>query len=204
MDVRALVRESLIRLQALSEGHRAAWGLGEARRWDFDQADGILRFTFDDGKVVEAAAQIVGSHVPTRRNWLWAWANDSIEAPLAEHARLVRAFGEEHGIREFCRANVECSEKAAWRLTAVALRLAGAQGAYRGPAGTSNIFLTCGPPRMVAVVDAAVEESDLSLPDEGIADAGVVDRVRALHGALFALDRRYGETPSQERGEAMR
>jgi hypothetical protein len=32
----------------------------------------------------------------------------------------------------------------AWQFTAVALYLSGAQGAYRGPAGTTMVFMTFG------------------------------------------------------------
>lgn len=36
------------------------------------------------------------------------------------------------------------SEEEAWRFTAVALHLSGAAGAYRGPAGSTYVFMTFG------------------------------------------------------------
>ena len=39
---------------------------------------------------------------------------------------------------------VECTEEQAWEFTAVAARLGDANGAYRGPAGTTLVFMTFG------------------------------------------------------------
>jgi hypothetical protein len=43
---------------------------------------------------------------------------------------------------------IECGEDDAWQMTALACKLANAQGAYRGPMGSTLVFLTFGEPKL--------------------------------------------------------
>ena len=64
--------------------------------------------------------------------------------PLRKHASLAKEFGEKHGLANYKERKVKCSEDEAWEFTAVAARLAKANGAYRGPAGTALVYMTFG------------------------------------------------------------
>jgi hypothetical protein len=79
--------------------------LGE-HSWEADLAEPRFAFT-GDHPVRCTAVHLVGSAAPGPRSWLWGWANPAgypheILA-LGEH---VRAFGEQHGIRELASAEV--------------------------------------------------------------------------------------------------
>ena len=51
-------------------------------------------------------------------------------------------MGEEHGIAALTTRKLECDEAEAWEFTALACKLCDAQGGYRGPAGSTLIFMT--------------------------------------------------------------
>jgi hypothetical protein len=142
-DFQQLLDTSVAELKAKNEAHQA-WGLGSFDRWDIDQEDGHLVFTSDDGATATAPAQIIGSFSTKDNSWLWAWDNPSILDPLKTHSLKVKAYGEEHGIEKLTTRKWTGSEEDAWAMTALAVKLCDAQGAYRGPSGSSYVFMTFG------------------------------------------------------------
>lgn len=138
-----LLEECLHELQARNDAH-TAWGLGSFDQWNVDQEVGDLVFSNADGTQAVAPVQIIGSYSTRDNTWLWAWDNPSILEPLKQDAFKVKAYGEQHGIEKLTTRKLNSSEEEAWKLAALAVRLCGAQGAYRGPAGPSYIFMTFG------------------------------------------------------------
>jgi hypothetical protein len=139
---RALVERSMEELRLKTAAHDAGWGLGAAD-WAVDQDTGIITFT---GKkmVATAPAQIIATYNTQDGTWLWGWDHPSVADNMAEHARQVYEYGEQHGLAALTTRKLECSEDEAWEFTALACHLCGAQGAYRGPAGTALVFMTFG------------------------------------------------------------
>ncbi len=144
MDVNQFIQASMQGLQQQTASHISIWHLGQQKTWDADQETGILTFAFADGSVASANFQIVGTHDMLSGTFLWGWDHPSVLAPLREHAKLTRAWGVENGVAKFTTREVSCSEDEAWEFTAVTTRLAGANGAYRGLAGTTAVFMTFG------------------------------------------------------------
>jgi len=101
-------------------------------------------FTTSRALVATAPVQVVGTYSLLEGSWLWAWANPSIPEPLTKDARGAREFGLAHGLKQFTGSKVLCSEDEAWEFTALACQLADAQGAYRGPSGSTMVFMTFG------------------------------------------------------------
>jgi hypothetical protein len=128
-------------LRAMTAAHDGMWQIGQAA-WTVDQDAGTI--TFDSPKGIRATApvQIIGSYNTQDGTWLWGWDNPSLEAPLTEHARKVRAYGQEKGFDILTTRKLVCPEDQCWELAALACMLCEAQGAYRGPAGTARIFMT--------------------------------------------------------------
>ena len=114
----------------LAEAH-LAWGLGSARRWELDQANGLIRWYFPD-RTATAPAQIIGTWLPASSSWLWAWANNSIPPELTSDSRAVRDWAEEHGYAALTRPRIEVDREKAARMAALAVRVTGATGFYRG------------------------------------------------------------------------
>ena len=131
-------------LRAKTEAHCNAWRLHEAHDWSLNQDDGRLVILFADGVVARAEAQLIGRLDTAAETWMWAWNNPSIDRQLCRHAQRVQAFGKKHGIEQLTAPTWHATEEEAWGLTALACKLCDAQGAYRGPAGTTHIFMTFG------------------------------------------------------------
>ena len=79
---------------------------------------------------------------------MWAWENPSVVDDLKIDALKVRAYGTEHKIEKLTTAQWACEEAEAWAMTALACKLNEAQGAYRGPAGATYVFMTFGRVRL--------------------------------------------------------
>jgi len=140
-DYRKFVEQSMEELRIKTGAHDATWRLGEAD-WSVDQDTGKIVFTRPDGITATCSVQIVGTYNTEDGTWLWGWDHPSVQPPLQEHARRVRAFGEERGIEALTTRKLKCAESDAWEFAAMACRLGDAQGAYRGPSGPALVFMT--------------------------------------------------------------
>ncbi len=139
----AFIQGSLQGLQMQNDAHEQTWGMSTGDRWDFDQDVGTLVFTFPD-KIVSAPAQVIGSLSGSSNTWLWSWANSSIAEYLSKDAARVRDYGTEHGIERLTNAKWAATQQDGWEMTALAARICGANGGYRGPAGSSFVYFTFG------------------------------------------------------------
>lgn len=111
--------------------------------WSVDLDAGAITFT-SATKIVSAPVQVIGTYNTRDRTFLWGWDHPSVPEPRRADARIARRFGQLHNLPLFTTRMVECTEEQAWSFTAVALYLSGAQGAYRGPTGTTMVFMTFG------------------------------------------------------------
>lgn len=68
----------------------------------------------------------------------------SVSPPLQEHTKLIKAFGEKHGIPKLTTRVIKVTENEAWEFVAIANRLAEANGGYRADAGGPIVFMTFG------------------------------------------------------------
>jgi hypothetical protein len=137
-----LIEKCLATLQERNERNCRDWGMDRAARWNLDVDRRQLLFTLPGGARVSASPQIIGSLDTQRRQWRWAWANQSVDAPLREHAEKLREFGEQHDFPALTQPAWPATEQDGWNMTALALHLYDAEGAYRAPAGRLHVFLT--------------------------------------------------------------
>jgi uncharacterized protein DUF6882 len=142
-EFKAFLDGSMEGLQLQTGAHQSTWQFGKEERWDFAQDIGELVFTFSD-KIVRAPAQIIGSFDSQAGSWMWAWANSSIADSLTRDSIKVREYGEQHRIRRLTTPKWSAQEMDAWQMAALACRLCNSNGAYRGPAGTTFVFITFG------------------------------------------------------------
>jgi hypothetical protein len=142
-DFPTLLAQSLEELRIKTAAHDGTWHLGQAA-WAVDQDTGQIVFTAPGGITATCPVQIVGTYNTADGTWLWGWDHPSVEPALQEHARLVWAYGERHGIAKLTTRKLRCSEAEAWEFAALACKLGEAQGGYRGPAGQTMVFMTFG------------------------------------------------------------
>jgi hypothetical protein len=143
-EFKALLDASMEELRLKTAAHQQGWGFGKASRWDLDQSLGNLVFTFADGITAVCPAQIIGSFDSKTGEWLWAWANPSIAEPLKRDSLKIKEYGKQNRIAKLTSDEWFCQEEDAWQMTALACKLCEAQGGYRGPAGTTFVFMTFG------------------------------------------------------------
>lgn len=120
------------------------WGLGQGGEWAVDLDEGTIRFTNAKGWEITAPVQVVGTFNTLDNTWLWGWDHPSVPEPVSHDARRVQEFGEKYGLEALTTRTIAADETDAWTFTALACHLAGAQGGYRGPAGTTHVFMTYG------------------------------------------------------------
>lgn len=139
-----IIGRSIEALKLQTEAHSAAWGFGSLDRWDVDLDGGTLKFSSEDGFEAVAPVQVVGTYNTLDGTFLWAWDHPSIPEERAKASLLARHFGEEHALPGYTVRKVECDEETAWEYAAVTNHLANMQGAYRGPSGTTHVFMVFG------------------------------------------------------------
>jgi hypothetical protein len=145
--LKTLTEKAMYDLQAKTVAHQTVWGLGKSDRWELNQDNGNLIFTFPD-KTVTCEAQIIGSFNKTEGTWLWAWANPTVATNLTRASQQLRDYGNQHKYDKLRLAKWKATENEAWEMVALATLLCEAQGAYRGPAGDTYVFMTFGPPKI--------------------------------------------------------
>lgn len=129
-DLTTLLLQGEDMIGQLTEAH-LAWGLGSAQRWELDQTNGLIHWFFRD-RTATAPAQIIGTWLPASSSWLWAWANNSIPPELTRDSRAVRDWAEEHGYTALTLPRIEADREKAATMAALAVRITGATGFYRG------------------------------------------------------------------------
>lgn len=142
MNFAELQEQANNHLAALTEAHNNAWGLGSADQWSADQETGLITWTFAHGVEATAPFQIVGTYNSQDGTFLWGWDHPSVMEPLQSDAQAVRDYANANSIERLLDQKISCSEKEAWEFAALATLINERQGAYRGPAGTTFVFMT--------------------------------------------------------------
>lgn len=116
--------------------------------WTVNQDQGLIEFERKDGRFVTAPVQIIGAWNPRNSTFTWGWDHPSVHTRLRGDAERTRWFGDKHGLDELTERSQRMSEMEAWRLTAVAVKVNGSHGAYRGPTDGPVVFMTLGAPKV--------------------------------------------------------
>jgi hypothetical protein len=140
-EFKAFLQGSMEGLRLQTDAHRCTWHLGEEESWDFSQDTEELVFTFPN-VIVRARAQIIGTFDSLSKTWMWSWVNPSISNSLTRDALRVREYGEAQHIKRLTTPKWPAEEMDAWQMTALANRLCESNGAYRGPADSTFVFIT--------------------------------------------------------------
>ncbi len=143
-DFATLKKVSVEELKLKTDAHRQAWGLDKISHWDLSQDSGKLVFSLPDGMKAVCPAQIIGTYNGEDHTWLWAWANPSIDDKLKVDALTLRKYGKKHHIDRLTTRKWSGTEEDAWAMVALAVKLCDKQGAYRGPAGATYVFIAFG------------------------------------------------------------
>jgi hypothetical protein len=148
-DLSTLLTQGEDMIGQLAEAH-LPWGFGSADDWQLDQGTGLITWSFPD-RTATAPAQIIGTHHPDTGTWLWAWANNSIAPGMTRDSRMVRDWAEASGHRELTLPRIEADRQRTAAMAAIAVRVTGATGYYRGTGGDVVPVITFGPVTVTTV-----------------------------------------------------
>lgn len=133
-------------LQQQTAKYSATWGLGSEANWNLDMNEGWLRWTFADGRVMQADVQVIGTYNTKNSSFMWGWDHPSVPEPLRRAAHAVQTLGQQLGVERWTTRTVTCTEDEAWQFTALAAQQDGAAGAYRGNANGTWVYMSFGEP----------------------------------------------------------
>jgi hypothetical protein len=142
-DFDALLRISMEELLLKTQAHQDTWLFGREEQWNLDPGQGELVFSFP-GRLAVAPAQIIGTYNGQTGLWTWSWANSSVPETLSAHAAYLKEYGEQNAIPRLTTPEWTGEETDCWYMAALACRLCGFQGAYRGPSENLYSFITFG------------------------------------------------------------
>ena len=120
----------------------------ETSPWEVNQEAGIIQFERKDGALVTAPVQIVGAWNPRTHMFRWGWDHPMVHTRLRADAERTRWFGDKHDLEELTSRALKMSEQEAWQMAALAMKVNGAHGVYRGPTDGPVIFMTLGEPKV--------------------------------------------------------
>jgi hypothetical protein len=120
----------------------------ETAPWQVDQSAGIIRFERKDGALVTAPVQIIGAWNPRTEMFRWGWDHPMVHTRLRADAERTRWFGDKHELEELTTRTLKMSEREAWQMAALAMKVNGAHGVYRGPTEGPVVFMTLGEPKV--------------------------------------------------------
>lgn len=135
------LEDALDELEVKQQSLATAYGLGEHERFVVDYED--LTLAFFEGERPCAIARIlpVATHIPNKRSFRWAWANNMLPQPVRELSKAVMELHALTGFELFAQETIECDESMAWEIAALACKCLGKAGAYRIPHATLNGYV---------------------------------------------------------------
>jgi hypothetical protein len=111
------------------------YGLTGKDHYELDLDNRTLCFE-KDGKVTSCFNCIViGSLAPVSKNWLWGWANESLNQPMRDKGAALKALYDETGFDLFRTGTFKADSGLAGELSALAVHHLGAEGLYKVPGG---------------------------------------------------------------------
>jgi len=120
----------------------------ESSPWVVDQNAGVIQWSRVDGALVTAPVQIIGAWNPRTSNFRWGWDHPMVHQRLRNDAERTRWFGDKHNLAELTERSLKMSEREAWQMTALAMKVNASHGVYRGPTDGPVIFMTLGQPKV--------------------------------------------------------
>lgn len=120
--------------QALMAAHTASWHIDHAENWDVNLVGSVITWTFADGKIARAPAQLIATWSNQEDTFLWGWDHPSAPPGTALAAQAVRDHAARHNIEQLLEKKVACSFDDGWQLATMAVLAGDLQGVYRGQA----------------------------------------------------------------------
>jgi hypothetical protein len=141
-EFEAFLAEALSELETKQDALTHRWGFGAFSRYLLDQPTASLQFMDASGAVrVRSSVIPIGSYAARSGTWKWAWANESLVAPLRAAAGRLRELQGVTGLPVFGSPAITAQPDMAWEMAAMSVKHLGALGCYRAPGKDSDVYL---------------------------------------------------------------
>lgn len=80
------------------EALRRDWRFDSYSGWEYDDAKGVLKLSFEDGAELQADGQLLGTYLPSEHSFEWAWNSPHFGDAITKGSKLVRERGKQLGI----------------------------------------------------------------------------------------------------------
>ena len=140
-DYNKLLNDCVAEVKRKNQKLADEFGFGSFERWDIDQEIGELVFSDGDVRKLDCSVTMIGSFSHRSETWMWGWANKSLLESLTRDTNAVRDYGTENGIEDLTVEKTPATEGEAWALSALACRILGGLGLYRGPTGNGFVIM---------------------------------------------------------------
>ena len=132
LEYQALMRAATEFTRSQNAAAWAKWSLEELPRFDWDQDRGSISFS-GASRAVVADIQFLGSWSEKASTWMWAWANQSIDASMKKEIEDVRKFGVAKDMPELTQAVIDGPIELAWDMASLSSYVLRSDMVYRAP-----------------------------------------------------------------------
>lgn len=114
--------------------------IGTFGNWKYDQETEKLYFINKGNIVLECEVIIISSWIESKNDWLWAWANKSLDINIIKKSEKLKELGIRTEYLVLNSEHLEADKDTTVDLASMAIEQLNALGLYVGPAGNSKIF----------------------------------------------------------------
>lgn len=111
------------------------FGLSGRDPYKLDLDEMVLHIEKEDGRDTSFSVVLIGSLAPVSKNWLWSWANESLNEKVRDRSATLKALYKETGFDIFRAETFKADTGLAQDLSALAIHHLGAEGLYRVKGG---------------------------------------------------------------------
>lgn len=140
-EFESFIEQATKYLQSANDKNKRLFGIGDYARFEYDLFRNEIWWSDINEPKVRAKVTIVGSISTMSGTWLWSWANPHFNDVEIGPIHAVRDFGEKEDITKLIEERWSAEEIDGWEMTSVSARLLEAQGAYKSPSASGDLFL---------------------------------------------------------------
>ena len=128
-------------LSVKQEALQTKFKLGSYSDYWWDQEKQTLEFKNNNKVMLKFRVIFVGTWAFKKKDWRWAWANDSMLPSVRDEAQKIKKLAKVTGREEYTLESFPADEYDAWEITASAVHSLKGLGAYRAPDKKNWLFL---------------------------------------------------------------
>lgn len=134
--------EATAEFNAKQETLNRVWRFDSFSQFEFDDATGLLKLTFEDGAELQADGQLLGTYLPSGHSFEWAWNSPHFGDSITRGSKLVKERGQQLGIAYLTTGMIPIiGEEFLSYLVAIGVKVTDSDGVLRADGGGVDILI---------------------------------------------------------------